>query len=42
MKTIDNDVIHEQLFKNKPLLAYDEKNDYIEWNWTQLPKTRAI
>ncbi len=31
MKKIDNDVIHEQLLKNKPLLAYDEKNDYIEW-----------
>ena len=30
MKTIDNDVIHERLFKNKPLLVYDEKN-YIEW-----------
>ena len=31
MKIIDNDVIHEQLLSQKPLLAYDEKNDYAEW-----------
>ena len=31
MRTIDNDVIHEQLLSKKPLLAYDENNDYIEW-----------
>ena len=31
MKTINNDVIHEQLLSQKPLLAYDENNDYIEW-----------
>jgi cephalosporin-C deacetylase-like acetyl esterase len=31
MKTINNDVIHEQLLSQKPLLAYDEKNDYTEW-----------
>ena len=31
MKTINNDVIHEQLLSQKPLLAYDEKNDYAEW-----------
>ena len=35
MKTIDNEVIHEQLFKNKPLLVYDEKTltgNYISNN----------
>ena len=31
MKTINNDIIHEQLFKNRPLLAYDAKNEYAEW-----------
>ena len=31
MKTINNDIIHEQLLNKKPLLAYDEKNDYAEW-----------
>ena len=31
MKTINNDVIHEQLLSQKPILAYDEKNDYAEW-----------
>ena len=31
MKTINNDIIHEQLFKNIPLLAYDAKNEYAEW-----------
>lgn len=31
MKTINNDVIHEQLLSQKPLLAYNEKNDYAEW-----------
>ena len=31
MRPIDNDVIHEQLLNNKPLLAYDENNDYVEW-----------
>lgn len=35
MKTIDNDVVHEQLFKNRPLLVYDEKTltgNYIRNN----------
>lgn len=31
MKTINNDVIHENLFKNNPLLAYDESKDYTSW-----------
>ena len=31
MRVIDNDVIHEQLLSQKPLLAYNEKNDYAEW-----------
>lgn len=31
MRLIDNDIIHEQLLQNKPLLAFDEKNDYTEW-----------
>ena len=31
MKKIDNDIIHENLFQNKPILAYDENNDYETW-----------
>ena len=31
MRKIDNDIIHENLLKNKPILAYDEKKDYAEW-----------
>lgn len=31
MKLIDNDIIHENLLQKKPLLAYDENNDYMAW-----------
>ena len=31
MKTINNDVIHEQLLSQKPILAYDETVDYAKW-----------
>lgn len=31
MKCIDNDVVHENLLKDKPLLAFDEQADYTEW-----------
>ena len=31
MKRIDNDIIHENLFKNKPILAFDENNDYEKY-----------
>lgn len=31
MKTINIDVTHENLLKDKPLLAYNEQNDYAEW-----------
>ncbi len=31
MKLIDNDIIHENLFKNKPILAFDENSDYEKW-----------
>ena len=30
-KEINVDVIHEELFKDKPLLAFDEKADYQTW-----------
>lgn len=31
MRLIDNDIIHENLLRKKPLLAYDEANDYQKW-----------
>ena len=31
MRKIDNDIVHDNLLKAKPLLAYDEKNDYQTW-----------
>ena len=31
MKLIDNDIIHENLLKNTPILAYNEQNDYADW-----------
>ena len=31
MRKIDNDVVHDNLLKVKPLLAYDENNDYQKW-----------
>lgn len=31
MKRIDNDIIHENLLKAKPILAYNEANDYTAW-----------
>lgn len=31
MWAIDNDIVHEQLLKEKVLLAYDEKNNFAEW-----------
>lgn len=31
MKVINNDDVHENLFKNKPLLAYDENKEYTDW-----------
>ena len=31
MRKIDNDIIHEELLKEKPLLAYDEQKDYAVW-----------
>ena len=31
MKLIDNDIIHENLFQDTPILAYNEKNDYADW-----------
>lgn len=31
MREINVDVIHEELFKQKPLLAYSPKNDYKKW-----------
>ena len=31
MRTINNDIVHDNLFKNKPLLAYEEGNDYEKW-----------
>ena len=31
MKEINVDIIHDELFKEKPLLAYSESNDYLTW-----------
>ena len=31
MREINNDIVHENLLRNKPLLAYDENNDYAAW-----------
>ena len=31
MRLINNDIVHEQLFLKKPLLAFDENKDYSEW-----------
>lgn len=31
MRKIDNDVIHENLFKLKPKMAFDENANYAEW-----------
>lgn len=31
MKRIDNDIIHENLLQNTPILAYNENNDYADW-----------
>ena len=31
MKMIDNDIVHEELLKAKPILAYDEQRNYAEW-----------
>ena len=31
MRKIDNDIIHENLLKNKPILAFDENVDYAKW-----------
>ena len=31
MKVIDNDLLHERLFENKPLLKFDENADYATW-----------
>lgn len=31
MRKIVNDAVHENLLRNKPILAYDETNDYQAW-----------
>lgn len=31
MRFIDNDIIHENLLKNTPKLAYSDDNDYLVW-----------
>ena len=31
MREINNDLIHDKLFENKPLLAFDENRDYQAW-----------
>lgn len=31
MRKIDNDIVHENLLKDKPLLAFDENANYQEW-----------
>lgn len=31
MKEINNDIVHEQLFDRKPILAFDESVDYENW-----------
>ncbi len=31
MRKIDNDAVHENLLKNKPVLAFDENADYPKW-----------
>ena len=31
MRVINNDIIHDELLKIKPVLAYDENNDYAAW-----------
>ena len=31
MRKIDNDVIHENLFNQKPKMAFDENANYEEW-----------
>ncbi len=31
MELINNDIVHDNLLKNKPLLAYEEGNDYEKW-----------
>ena len=31
MRKIDNDIIHENLLKNKPILAFDDNANYKEW-----------
>ena len=31
MRKIVNDTVHENLLRNKPILAYDETNDYQAW-----------
>ena len=31
MREINNDLIHDKLFDNKPLLAFDENRDYQAW-----------
>ena len=31
MKNINVDVLHEELIKNKPILAFDENQDYNLW-----------
>ena len=42
MKEINVDVLHEQLFLNKPLLAFDENYDYESWKMTVKDKYREI
>ncbi len=31
MRKIDNDIVHENLLNNKPILAFDENKDYGAW-----------
>ena len=31
MREINVDVLHEELFKQKPLLSFDDKRDYKKW-----------
>ena len=31
MRKINVDVLHEELFKQKPLLSFDDKRDYKKW-----------
>lgn len=31
MREINNDIIHENLFQEKPILAYDDNGNYAEW-----------